>query len=52
MDFIDLCTDVTVLRTSGESRGHEGGVEEVKKGDEWKGRGIVWEMDTVKVRYS
>lgn len=24
MNFIDLCIDVTVLRTSGESRGHEG----------------------------
>lgn len=28
MDIIDLCIDVTVLRTSGESRGHEGRVEE------------------------
>lgn len=28
MDVIDLCVDVTVLRTSGEGRGHEGRVEE------------------------
>lgn len=33
MYILDLCIDVTVLRTSGESRGHEGRVEEVKKGD-------------------